>query len=111
MRCNFFFQLFDDNLNSEITRLEFRNTITAFLEFILCLKFDNAKLQDKVETVTKEGANETMFNRVIDFLVEEVYSIYSFSGEIMTFEEWRKWFLMFPNIEEILDFSDILRNG
>ena len=42
--------------------------------------------------------------KVLDQYVDEIYQG-SYNGEILTFEEWEKWFNKIEGIEAILNFT------
>jgi hypothetical protein len=46
--------------------------------------------------------------KVLDSFVDEIFSSYSYSGEVLTFEEWEKWFRSINLSEKIINFSATL---
>jgi hypothetical protein len=46
-----------------------------------------------------------MMEKVLDNYVEEVFNVYSYNGELMSYEEWQKWLFSITGIDRILDFS------
>jgi Ca2+-binding EF-hand superfamily protein len=109
MRIRFIFKLFDKDNNDEIDRLEFRNLTTAFVELVLNLKFDSELLMDKLKALNFESNNVTIMDKVLDQYVDDVFDTYSYSGEILTYDEWCKWFFSISGIEKVLDYVGSLR--
>jgi hypothetical protein len=109
MRIKFIFKLFDKDNNDEIDRLEFRNLTTAFVELVLNLKFDSELLNEKIKALNFEANNYTIMDKVLDQYVDDVFDTYSYSGEILTYEEWCKWFYSISGIEKVLDYVGTLK--
>jgi hypothetical protein len=109
MRIRFIFKLFDKDNSDEIDRLEFRNLTTAFVEMILNLKFDSEFVMDKIKALNFESNNVTIMDKVLDQYVDDVYDTYSYSGEILTYDEWCKWFLSISGIDKVLDYVGTLK--
>jgi Ca2+-binding EF-hand superfamily protein len=109
MRIKFMFSLFDTDGSEEIDRLEFRNLITSFIEMILICKFDSEGIHDKVRTLSQESSNINMMEKVLDNYVDEVFNVYSYNGEFLSYEEWQKWFFSINGTDNLLDFTGSLR--
>ena len=75
---------------------------------ILSCKFDNEMLQDKIKYLNNESSNITLMEKVLDSFVDEIFNTYSYSGEVLTFEEWEKWFRSINLSDKILNFSAVL---
>ena len=75
---------------------------------ILSCKFDNDMLQDKIKYLNNESSNITLMEKVLDSFVDEIFNTYSYSGEVLTFEEWEKWFKSINLSDKILNFSAVL---
>jgi Ca2+-binding EF-hand superfamily protein len=109
MRLRYIFKIFDSDNNEEVDRLEFRNIITAFVEMILTCKFDSDSVQELIKSLNSEATNASMMEKVLDQYVDGVYNQYSYSGELLTYEEWEKWIQQVQAIEKFLDFTGILK--
>lgn len=109
MRLTFLFKVFDGDNSDEIDRLEFRNSITTFVEMILSCKFDSEGIQEKIRNLNNEASNASLMEKVLDQYVDEVFNIYSYNGEILSYEEWSKWIYSFAGIDKILDYVGILK--
>lgn len=109
MRIRLVFSLFDPDNNEEVDRLEFRNIITSFIEMILTCKFDSEAIQEKIRSLNLESSNITMMEKVLDNYVDEVYNIFSYNGEFLSYEEWQKWMFSIGGIDKILDFTSSLK--
>ena len=111
VKLKFLNTLFDVDGNEEVDRLEFRNFISSFIEMILTCKFECVPIQEQINNImnidTSAGTNNIsqLMEKVLDLYVDEVFAK-SYSGEYLTFEEWKKWlFEEVAGIEEILDYS------
>ena len=71
---------------------------------ILSCKFDNDMLQDKIKYLNIESSNISLMEKVLDSFVDEIFNTFSYSGEVLTFEEWEKWFKSINLSEKILNF-------
>lgn len=111
VRLNFLYSLFDVDNNEEVNKIDFRNLISSFLEMILTCKFECAPIQEQINAIlninTSNGTSSTsqLMESVLDSYVEDAFTR-SFTGETLTFDEWKKWlFEEIAGIQEILDFS------
>ena len=109
LRIKLVFALFDADKTLEVDRIEFRNVITCFIEMILQCRFDSINVQEKINSLNSESANIQMMEKVLDNYVDEVFNIYSYNGEFMSFEEWQKWLFNINGIDKILEFTAILK--
>jgi hypothetical protein len=109
MRARFIYQLFDADMSDEVDRLEFRNTITSFIEMILSCKFESEVLQEKIKTLNMDSISNNLMEKVLDLYVENVYGTFSFNREMLTYEEWEKWLYSIEGIDKIMDFTGILK--
>lgn len=110
LKIKFIYSLFDVDGNEEIDRLEFRNLITAFIEMILSVKFDSEGLQEKIRLLNIEAGNVPLMEKALDQYVDEVFQHFSYSGELLTFDEWQKWLMTIRGIENVLNFSNNLKD-
>ncbi len=62
-------------------------------------------LQDKIKYLNSESSNISIMEKVLDSFVDEIFNNYSYSGEVLTFEEWEKWFRSINLSEKIINFS------
>jgi hypothetical protein len=111
LRLRFIFKLFDPDMSDEVDRLEFRNVITSFVEMILNCKFDNEFVQEKIRSLSLEASNVNVMEKVLDVYVDDIYNTYSYSGEILTYDEWCKWLYSINAIDKILDFTGSLKTS
>jgi Ca2+-binding EF-hand superfamily protein len=109
MRMKLIFALFDPDNSGEVDRIEFRNVVTSFIEMILTCKFDSEGIQEKIRGLNAESSNPQMMEKVLDNYVEEVFNVYSYNGELMSYEEWQKWLFSITGIDRILDFSSTFK--
>ena len=100
----FFFNLFDTDGSNEITRLEFRNILTSFIEMILVCKFDSDGINERIKNLSIEAANLNLIEKVLDMYVDELFNQFSYTGESLTYEEWQKWFFSINGSEKIAEF-------
>ena len=49
--------------------------------------------------------------KALDLYVEEIFNSYSYSGEMLTFDEWEKWAKSLKGFDNILNFSGVLSYG
>jgi len=63
----------------------------------------------KIRNLNNESSNTSVMEKVLDNYVEEVYTSFSYNGEILTFDEWQKWLFTINGIDKILDFTGILK--
>jgi len=61
-------------------------------------------LQDKIKYLNIESSNISLMEKVLDSFVDEIFNTFSYSGEVLTFEEWEKWFKSINLSEKILNF-------
>jgi hypothetical protein len=110
MRMRFIFKLFDPDNSDECDRLEFRNIVTSFIEMIIHCKFDSEYIQSKINDLNNEiTRKDSNMEKVLDGFVDDVYGGFSYSGEILTYDEWTKWFYSINAIDKVLDFSGSLK--
>jgi Ca2+-binding EF-hand superfamily protein len=109
-RIKLLFALFDADNTQEVDRIEFRNMITCFIEMILQCRFDSISLQEKINNLNTESANIQMMEKVLDNYVEEVFNIFSYNGEFLSYEEWQKWLFTINGIQKILEFTTTLKS-
>jgi hypothetical protein len=109
-RIKLIFALFDADNTQEVDRIEFRNMITCFIEMILQCRFDSLGLQEKLNNLNTESANIQMMEKVLDNYVEEVFNIFSYNGEFLSFDEWKKWLFTINGIQKILEFHTTLKS-
>jgi hypothetical protein len=76
---------------------------------ILTCKFDSEIIQEKVRNLSLEANNISIMEKVLDVYVDDVYNAYSYSTEILTYDEWTKWFFSINAIDKILDFTGSLK--
>jgi hypothetical protein len=117
IKLKFLNSLFDVNNNEEVDRLEFRNFISSFIEMILSCKFESKPIQEQINNIfridTTSGISNIsqLMEKVLDLYVDEVFSR-SYTGETLTFEEWKNWLLSdVPGINEVLDYSTTIINN
>lgn len=109
MRIKFIYKIFDTDNDEEVDRLEFRNVITSFVEMILTCKFDSEGISETIKNLINESANASVMEKVLDQYVDGVFNQYSYSTEILNYEEWEKWLFSIHGIEKIIDFQGILK--
>jgi hypothetical protein len=109
MRLKFIYKLFERDNSEEVDRLEFRNLTTAFVEMILNIKFDSEMVMEKIDLLNKESNNITLMDKALDQYVDEVYNSFSYNKEILTYEEWCKWFNSINGIDKFLDYIGNLK--
>ena len=108
VKLKFLNSLFDIDNNDEVDRLEFRNLISSFIEMILSCKFECGPIQEQINNIlnidTTGGNNNIsqLMEKVLDLYVDEVFSR-SYTGESLTFDEWKKWL-----IDEVIGINEIL---
>lgn len=95
VRYQFLYTLFDVDNNEELNKIDFRNLISSFLEMVINGKFNNQDIDKEISKIrSAEGNGVTniaqIMEDVLDSYVENVFSD-SFSGETLTFEDWKKW--------------------
>jgi len=111
LRLKFIFRIFDSDDGGEIDKLEFRNILTSFVELILICKFDNEGIQEKIRNLNNDTQNIFIVEKALDLYVEEIFNNYSYSGEMLTFDEWEKWIKSLKGLDNILNFSGVLAYG
>jgi len=111
LRLRFIFKVFDSDNGDEIDKLEFRNILTSFVELILICKFDNEGIQEKIRNLNNDTQNIFIVEKALDLYVEEIFNTYSYSGEMLTFDEWEKWVKSLKGLDNILNFSGVLSYG
>ena len=111
IKLKFLYSLFDVDNNEEVDRLEFRNLISSFIEMVLSCKLECKPIQDQIENIFNVNVSGGISNisqlmeKVLDLYVDEVFST-SFTGETLTFDEWKLWLLSdVSGIDEILQYS------
>ena len=119
IKLKFLNSLFDVDNNEEVDRLEFRNFISSFIEMILSCKFESSPIQEQINNIISVGGEASsgvnnisqLMEKVLDLYVDEVFSR-SYTGETLTFDEWKKWLLEeVAGIEEVLDYSTTIVNN
>ena len=117
VKLKFLNSLFDIDNNDEVDRLEFRNLISSFIEMILSCKFECGPIQEQINNIlnidTTGGNNNIsqLMEKVLDLYVDEVFSR-SYTGETLTFDEWKKWLIdEVVGINEILEYSTLIVNN
>lgn len=117
VKLKFLNSLFDIDNNDEVDRLEFRNLISSFIEMILSCKFECGPIQEQINNIlnidTTGGNNNIsqLMEKVLDLYVDEVFSR-SYTGETLTFDEWKKWLIdEVVGINEILEYSTLIINN
>lgn len=100
----FYFKLFDSENNNEVSKVEFRNIISSFLEVLVNGKYNNIYLFDfsdvdlidvykeieNLKALDKNVINDSL-EYVIDNYVDKIFAD-SINGEYLSFEEWKNWF-------------------
>jgi len=76
---------------------------------ILSCRFDNEMLQEKIKYLNSESSNISLMEKVLDSFVDEIFNTFSYSGEVLTFEEWEKWFRSIKLSDKIINFSMALQ--
>jgi hypothetical protein len=109
LRLKLLFTMFDHNNNEEVDKIDFRNVVVSFIEMILSCKFDSDGIQEKIRNLNAESTNVGIMEKVLDSYTEEVYNIYSYNGEKMTFEEWQKWLFSINGMEKVIDYTSSLK--
>lgn len=109
LRLKLLFTMFDHNNNEEVDRIDFRNVVVSFIEMILSCKFDSEGIQDKIRNLNAESTNLAIMEKVLDSYTEEVYNVYSYNGEKLTFEEWQKWLFSINGMEKVIDYTSSLK--
>ena len=117
VKLKFINSLFDVDNNDEVDRLEFRNLISSFIEMVLSCKFECGPIQEQINNIlnidTTGGNNNIsqLMEKVLDLYVDEVFSR-SYTGETLTFDEWKKWLIdEVVGINEILEYSTLIVNN
>ena len=117
VKLKFLNSLFDIDNNDEVDRLEFRNLISSFIEMVLSCKFECGPIQEQINNIlnidTTGGNNNIsqLMEKVLDLYVDEVFSR-SYTGETLTFDEWKKWLIdEVVGINEILEYSTLIVNN
>ena len=114
VKLRFIYSLFDTDYNEEISKLEFYNLLSSFLEMILLCKFDFVPIKEQINNIlnlnVSSGTNNIsqLMEKFLDLYVNEVF----LNKKNLTFEEWKKW--LFENINginEILSFSGTIINN
>ena len=114
VKLRFIFTLFDSDYNEEISKFEFYNLLSSFLEMILLCKFDFVPIKEQINNIlnlnVSSGTNNIsqLMEKFLDLYVNEVF----LNKKNLTFEEWKKW--LFENINginEILSFSGTIINN
>ena len=109
LRIKLLFSIFDADNTQEVDRIEFRNTITCFIEMILECRFDSTSIQEKINILNSESSNIQNMEKVLDNYVDEIFNNYSYNGELMSYEEWQKWLFTIEGMEKILKFETTLK--
>ena len=109
LRIQLLFAVFDADYTMEVDRIEFRNVITCFIEMILHCRFDSSSVQEKINSLNSESSNIQLMEKVLDNYVDEVFNTFSYSGEVMSFEEWQKWLFTIQGFDRIINFTAVLK--
>lgn len=104
LRMRFIYNLFDTDGSDEVNRLEFRNIITSFTEMILVCKFDSEGINERIKNLNIEATNLSLIEKVLDMYVDEIFNLFSYTGEFLTYEEWQKWFFSINGGDKIIEF-------
>lgn len=107
-RYLFLFTLFDVDDSGEISKLDFRNVISSFLELVVNGKYGTKIVDETIGEIiaNKEKKNLAQFlEDVVDTYVDNTFSDYSYNGEIMTYDGWKKWIDgKIVGIQKMMDF-------
>jgi hypothetical protein len=83
----------------------------------LSCKFECGPIQEQINNIlnidTTGGNNNIsqLMEKVLDLYVDEVFSR-SYTGETLTFDEWKKWLIdEVVGINEILEYSTLIVNN
>jgi hypothetical protein len=114
VKLRFLFSLFDSDYNEEITKLEFYNLLSSFLEMVLLCKFDFEPIKEQINNIlnlnVSSGTNNIsqLVEKFLEIYVNEIFS----NKKTFTFEDWKKWLLENINgINEIFSFSGTIINN
>ena len=77
---------------------------------IMIIKFENEMLQEKIKLLISESSNTTLIEKVLDSIVDDIFTKYSFSGHVLTYEEWEKWLKSSSLLEKIMNFVGAISN-